>query len=224
MHLPPAGQGRCGFNTQPPEGGWTKIYLHLMMMQCFNTQPPEGGWLPAGGSQFATLEFQHTAARRRLVTNITINHCRMLFQHTAARRRLGPLLCPNSQNFRFQHTAARRRLASPLYGYKKYWKFQHTAARRRLASFGGRYWLPTTVSTHSRPKAAGSLPKITLIPIRVSTHSRPKAAGKQKSEQQHAKIVSTHSRPKAAGITYITGGHTTQSFNTQPPEGGWSLS
>ena len=77
-----------GFNTQPPEGGWADtvdIYGHL---RSFNTQPPEGGWLAylqtgrrrrrvsthsrpkAAGLQKTNqppkLEFQHTAARRRL--------------------------------------------------------------------------------------------------------------------------------------------------------------
>ena len=52
----------CGFNTQPPEGGWAVRQHEILPFRRFNTQPPEGGWLPAGGSQFATLEFQHTAA------------------------------------------------------------------------------------------------------------------------------------------------------------------
>ena len=35
---------------------------------CFNTQPPEGGWADEGGAVgVAGFEFQHTAARRRLV-------------------------------------------------------------------------------------------------------------------------------------------------------------
>ena len=100
------------------------------------------------------------------------------------------------------------------------------------------------VSTHSRPKAAGtnefyleiyekfqhtaarrrlasSLFKI-MDTTRVSTHSRPKAAGCRKSSRDllHS-MVSTHSRPKAAGFS----GHLSQTFmscfNTQPPEGGW---
>ena len=33
--------------------------------------------------------------------------------------------------------------------------FQHTAARRRLAFSSFSLYLPKTVSTHSRPKAAG---------------------------------------------------------------------
>ena len=57
------------------------------------------------------------------------------------------------------------------------------------------------VSTHSRPKAAGSCRLFSGCCVHVSTHSRPKAAG--------------HSRPhhrSKAGC-----------FNTQPPEGGWPM-
>ena len=32
------------FNTQPPEGGWTKSVTSLARLPSFNTQPPEGGW------------------------------------------------------------------------------------------------------------------------------------------------------------------------------------
>ena len=32
------------FNTQPPEGGWSRKALSLSVSCCFNTQPPEGGW------------------------------------------------------------------------------------------------------------------------------------------------------------------------------------
>ena len=35
------------------------------------------------------------------------------------------------------------------------------------------------------------------------------------------KIVSTHSRPKAAAVCWQAAART-KSFNTQPPEGGWS--
>ena len=100
------------------------------------------------------------------------------------------------------------------------------------------------VSTHSRPKAAGS----EAYPDEeadadVSTHSRPKAAGPKCRLSRLVQHVSTHSRPKAAGqiIGYIAYfqllfQHTAArrrlvkltkveihsvSFNTQPPEGGW---
>ena len=41
-----------GFNTQPPEGGWTRNRRNRHPVVCFNTQPPEGGWvgkIPAAG-------------------------------------------------------------------------------------------------------------------------------------------------------------------------------
>ena len=77
----------------------------------------------------------------------------------------------------------------------------------------------------------------------VSTHSRPKAAGSAGYAANKMGVVSTHSRPKAAGFiescaasTLMPFQHTAArrrlvndsfvisqkiSFNTQPPEGGW---
>ena len=57
--------------------------------------------------------------------------------------------------------------------------------------------------------------------IIVSTHSRPKAAGVGFIFYRHSRMVSTHSRPKAAGDTVQLTHIPTNSFNTQPPEGGW---
>ena len=145
-------------------------------------------------------EFQHTAARRRLVPTAAPRypHHRFntqppeggwlffgaeyatgtMFQHTAARRRLGRLrhyICRG--RLQFQHTAARRRLALPLTARFTKTRFQHTAARRRLGGFFVNWYYK----------------------IKVSTHSRPKAAGKAQIEDKENII----------------------SFNTQPPEGGW---
>ena len=79
-----------------------------------------------------------------------------MFQHTAARRRLGPKINPFLFDFLFQHTAARRRLALPYpISTNRYW-FQHTAARRRLVQKRDIESTANNVSTHSRPKAAGS--------------------------------------------------------------------
>ena len=101
-----------------------------------------------------------------------------MFQHTAARRRLGFCLALGLFCFLFQHTAARRRLVcliiSWIHGY--------------------------SVSTHSRPKAAGFVGCFGFgKKSKVSTHSRPKAAGGAPSED----------------VSAVSG------FNTQPPEGGW---
>ena len=78
------------------------------------------------------------------------------------------------------------------------------------------------VSTHSRPKAAGTSCSIVLAAASVSTHSRPKAAGMEMKEPKFSISVSTHSRPKAAGTVSTTLFSNSRCFNTQPPEGGWS--
>nr|DAQ97075.1 MAG TPA: hypothetical protein [Herelleviridae sp.] len=55
----------------------------------FNTQPPEGGWLGFSDGDLEVIEFQHTAARRRLAIQAADTCPPVPFQHTAARRRLG---------------------------------------------------------------------------------------------------------------------------------------
>ena len=62
-----------------------------------------------------------------------------------------------------------------------------------------------SVSTHSRPKAAGLKQGQISVVADVSTHSRPKAAGSDSSGAQPRNIVSTHSRPKAAGRRFCRG-------------------
>ena len=57
---------------------------------------------------------------------------------------------------------------------------------------------------------------------KVSTHSRPKAAGKAMLDILKRMLVSTHSRPKAAGFPIVKTELSLNSFNTQPPEGGWA--
>ena len=78
------------------------------------------------------------------------------------------------------------------------------------------------VSTHSRPKAAGSHPSAPVLRFIVSTHSRPKAAGAAAAYTLDDYRVSTHSRPKAAGPRHRAVRIHKRCFNTQPPEGGWS--
>ena len=58
------------FNTQPPEGGWFQRRIQPEPSSCFNTQPPEGGWWTRQAWIGNCCEFQHTAARRRLVVSI----------------------------------------------------------------------------------------------------------------------------------------------------------
>ncbi|EGY61577.1 hypothetical protein HMPREF1028_00758 [Neisseria sp. GT4A_CT1] len=126
-------------------------------------------------------------------------------------------------SYQFQHTAARRRLGLPTLYSCLNDRFQHTAARRRLGRRWEKRWyaLPP-VSTHSRPKAAGTSFKQLEKEFYVSTHSRPKAAGRRNAELQAFMAVSTHSRPKAAGFIKHHMHIRCIGFNTQPPEGGWS--
>ena len=57
--------------------------------------------------------------------------------------------------------------------------------------------------------------------LTVSTHSRPKAAGLGTPLPNKRAGVSTHSRPKAAGSLICAVLLAVICFNSQPPEGGW---
>ena len=109
-----------------------------------------------------------------------------------------PIKLCNKQDV-FQHTAARRRLDTTMPTNTSADVFQHTAARRRLDIQTVLDSYDLSVSTHSRPKAAGSFNKLGVKIKDVSTHSRPKAAGAIAFRRHEQSEVSTHSRPKAAG-------------------------
>ena len=80
------------------------------------------------------VEFQHTAARRRLAALMPQAATSAMFQHTAARRRLGRqlgILCAYVD----VSTHSRPKAAGHPYRHQlKDELFQHTAARRRLAN------------------------------------------------------------------------------------------
>ena len=168
--------------------------------------------------------FQHTAARRRLLSSSVISihppnvstHSRPkaaacfpichananVFQHTAARRRLHELLLNLELIQLFQHTAARRRLPGNASTRTGIFQFQHTAARRRLPFLRRIVQVALSVSTHSRPKAAAYYLLQRIFYYLVSTHSRPKAAAKSFERYIETDSVSTHSRPKAAATIW----------------------
>ena len=62
--------------------------LYLREDYRFNTQPPEGGCIIGFNLFPYLLQFQHTAARRRLRRVSMLKTVALPFQHTAARRRL----------------------------------------------------------------------------------------------------------------------------------------
>ena len=173
--------------------------ITIPVFASFNTQPPEGGW--AAGIHYCNgaLQFQHTAARRRLVQSSAQNRNEVdVSTHSrpkAAGAGTGNTLTALEVSTHSRPKAAGDRHAADLLELT----FQHTAARRRLGRALTLSQLFGTVSTHSRPKAAGRKRRKTMPNRSVSTHSRPKAAG------QNGLVV-------YAGFC---------SFNTQPPEGGW---
>ena len=193
-------RSEIGFNTQPPEGGWLKFRRPLFLRNCFNTQPPEGGWMQKTACRLIHIKFQHTAARRRLA--VGLGSCLFGFSVSTHSRPKAAGLSNRTDEEHivgFQHTAARRRLVPHFFGFFLHLMFQHTAARRRLDYKNLDFVQIVSVSTHSRPKAAGHLWYGHSKGQFVSTHSRPKAAGYVFSALSLYFHVSTHSRPKAAG-------------------------
>ena len=126
-------------------------------MDCFNTQPPEGGWLSQPSSS--------------ICVSVVSTHSRP--------KAAGVVLLVNSlEKGKFQHTAARRRLALPYHIFGNNKMFQHTAARRRLAALMLPLLIVLVVSTHSRPKAAGSNNpfSVSLLPVFQHTAARRRLA------------------------------------------------
>ena len=155
----------------------------------------------SSGNVFISV-FQHTAARRRLANQLPADESHWMFQHTAARRRLVPAtFCPRrrpavsthsrpkaagpppSPSYRhpaFQHTAARRRLGQGFERRRCLMQFQHTAARRRLVDERKFKAHRLTVSTHSRPKAAGA----SLKSLAPSGFAAPISLGSQEKRER----------------------------------------
>ena len=78
------------------------------------------------------LQFQHTAARRRLPVLCHLQCITMTFQHTAARRRLPKSLDQNAKKaFVSTHSRAEAAACKAFFFFIPR-LFQHTAARRRL--------------------------------------------------------------------------------------------
>ena len=152
----------------------------------------------------------------------TLNHSTVSTHSRPKAAGIAPIQHP-IHHFKFQLTAARRRLAPLPNKRAGELKFQLTAARRRLVNHRGIIVFVAVVSTHSRPKAAGTPAANSCSNTSVSTHSRPKAAGLIKVLLIIGFSVSTHSRPKAAGLGRRTSLVLVARFNSQPPEGGWNL-
>ena len=120
----------------------------------FNTQPPEGGCGENQVFQRNAVQFQHTAARRRLQAQALLFATTSRFQHTAARRRL-PAIFLASLVLRAVSTHSRPKAAAR--------GFFTTSDRK-------------TVSTHSRPKAAAYCIS-TFVVVTHSFNTQPPEGG-----------------------------------------------
>ena len=78
------------------------------------------------------------------------------------------------------------------------------------------------VSTHSRPKAAGSVLRSSRETVSLFQHTAARRRLVYFADLlTRYRDVSTHSRPKAAGLSIAFLIAVLSGFNTQPPEGGW---
>ena len=198
--LRPNTQGlKAGFNTQPPEGGWkTRRHFLFLCQVSTHSRPKAAGPEPnqqddqqpvsthsrpkAAGIgdlelDVAVLEFQHTAARRRLAFFRLVRSSSNCFNtqppeggwnHAGGERRGnacfntqppegGWSCCTSRDNRHFGFNTQ-----PPEGGWETAEEFirlsagfQHTAARRRLGEDIRQAAMHEAVSTHSRPKAAG---------------------------------------------------------------------
>ncbi len=80
---------------------------------------------------------------------------------------------------------------------------------------------PFTVSTHSRPKAAGTNFIAWARAFVFQLTAARRRLVNMEARQKGAEAVSTHSRPKAAGWIRKQQALALKRFNSQPPEGGW---
>ena len=235
-----------GFNTQPPEGGWAACCLSdspvdvsthsrpkaagtISSYALFNIDVSTHSRPKAAGQRLLICFgewcwFQHTAARRRLVTDhvpvywydevsthsrpkaagFHRQDCISAFKGFNTQPPEGGWRVYNWDGLtatKFQHTAARRRLEIILSSKIFDKQFQHTAARRRLGDFVHLNIRLCMVSTHSRPKAAGSYALRTYL-FTLSFNTQPPEGGWGDLVNSDRRFdVSTHSRPKAAGAS-----------------------
>ena len=153
-----------------------------------------------------------------------------MFQHTAARRRLlsGLLVfCIICERFNTQPPEGgcyRARLVRRFLGC-----YQHCTTNTGFNTQppeGGcdnqNNWDKLQkVSTHSRPKAAANYNQFERLHLTVSTHSRPKAAARNGCGLRFKTAAGFNTQPPEGGCIRRKGWCPVMAcFNTQPPEGG----
>ena len=192
----------ASFNTQPPEGGWDLGQQTMARCSCFNTQPPEGGW--------------HYDLHFRAVYDDVSTH---------SRPKAAGVIASTFPPEEPVSTHSRPKAAGMVLGFGNAWRglFQHTAARRRLGRNRDSGIRPIGFNTQPPEGGWSRARRRGCFWLSVSTHSRPKAAGVGIKVFRHTDVGFQHTaarRRLGSPFQHICVRH---SFNTQPPEGGWQM-
>ena len=147
--------------------------------------------------------FQHTVARRRLPTKVSIcQERRQVSTHsrTGAAAPMAIWIFLKIACFNTQPPEGDCRASSPTCAVNRGFNTQPRGGGcAQLTDIGA---FEIDVSTHSRPKVAACDCDRKRIFPGVSTHSRPKVAADYVKEKHKALRVSTHSRAEAAAIDH----------------------
>ena len=146
--------------------------------------------------------FQHTAARRRLVGfDIKAMPDGTVSTHSRPKAAGRFVKLAPAWVFGFNTQPPEGGWFGLIISSAIYQMFQHTAARRRLDGNSLSIECPCRVSTHSRPKAAGSTVTLRHFKHELFQHTAARRRLDFGVFVKHGVMfVSTHSRPKAAGF------------------------
>ena len=104
-------------------------------------------------------------------------------------------------------------------------EFQHTAVRRRLVRNLYKRFSQPSVSTHSRPKAAGLIKKHLAFTSQQFQHTAARRRLVENNQTNHAELMFQHTAARRRlGFVCCPRKAVQSGFNTQPPEGGWVFS
>ena len=212
-----------GFNTQPPEGGWRWKSIFKTLIICFNTQPPEGGWGNAGTQGLSVIVSTHSRPKAAGPSPLACEQAAK-FQHTAARRRLENVKLSIQYKKSFNTQPPEGGWAHNAQVLYKHLMFQHTAARRRLAVFY-RVVCLYSFCFNTQPPEGGWPFENTFWPLVLQfqhTAARRRLVDRLTTVERGVVFQHTAARRRLASLRLCCSFFTC--FNTQPPEGGWSLS
>ena len=218
-----AGMGwQGGFNSQPPEGGWQSSIDALIKQFLVSThsRPKAAGIM--GVKRFSG-QIVSTHSRPKAAGK-SVGRCvaALEFQLTAARRRLGAVYEERDRLRMFQLTAARRRLANGFVGNEAAWLVS-THSRPKAAGLASRRSGCDWPSFNSQPPEGGwfcamrghrcihgfqltaARRRLGIINTIFTANNMFQLTAARRRLDQSLKII----------MPMIIG------FNSQPPEGGW---